>query len=73
MIISISYTPDEERDSTGLFKFARASSPDSIFWFTQVTVEQYATAKLAIRKAMEAPADTPELLLDVAKGLVGLI
>lgn len=73
MIISISHTPDEERDSTCLYQFARAFSPDSIFWFTQVTAEQYAAAQLSIRKAKEAPADTPELLLDVAKGLVGLI
>ncbi len=73
MIISISYTPDEERDSKGVFQFARAFSPDSIFWFTQVTEKQYKSALTAIQHAREAPADTPELLLDVAKGIVGLI
>lgn len=72
MIITLTYTPDEERDISGIFHFSHAMLPNATFWFSKVTAEQYETALLAIRNAKEAPADTPELLFNVAKGLIGL-
>lgn len=72
MIISITFTPNERREADCVYHFARAYSPNSTFWFTPVSAQQYEAALLAIRKTLEAPSDTPELLLEVAKGLVGL-
>lgn len=72
MIITLTYTPDEERDSSGIFHFSRAMLPDAVFWLSKVTAEQYETALLARQNAMEAPDGTIEPLLNFAKGIVGL-
>lgn len=71
MIIAISYTPNEKRGADLIFHFVRGLCPDSTFWFIEATAEQHGAALLSIRQAMEAPTETPELLLNAAKGIVG--
>ncbi len=72
MIIFITYTPDERRTADCIYHFVKAISHNSYVWFSPVTAEEHESSMLTIQRILEAPSDTPEQLLDVAKGLVGL-
>ena len=72
MIVSITYTPDESRTADCIYHFLRGISHNSYVWFSPVTAEDHESSMLTIQRVLGTPSDTPEQLLDLAKGPVGL-